>query len=463
MMKRKKIAELLESTDFGSEVHILGWVRTKRESKGGFSFLEINDGSSIKNIQVLAEEKLANYTEEILKLTTGCSVIIKGVLVESPGKGQRVEVQATDVKTIGWTEPDTYPLQKKKHSFEYLRTIAHLRPRTNTFGAVARIRNAMSYAIHTFFQDRDFIYIHSPIITGSNCEGAGDMFKVTTLDLQALKDKEGKVDFGEDFFGKPASLTVSGQLEAEVYALALGNVYTFGPTFRAENSNTSRHLAEFWMVEPEMAFCDLKENIDLAEEFIKGILAHTLKDCRDDMDFLSRSVDKDHISTIDDIINSSFERITYTAAVDILSKAGERFEFPVAWGKDIQSEHERYICAYFKRPVVVTDYPKEIKPFYMKVNEDGRTVKAMDVLLPGIGEIIGGSQREDDYETLLKRIKETNLDPADYWWYLDLRKYGTVVHSGFGLGLERLIQFVTGLSNIRDVIPFPRTPKNLEF
>lgn len=463
MMKRKKIAELLESTDFGSEVHILGWVRTKRESKGGFSFLEINDGSSIKNIQVLAEEKLANYTEEILKLTTGCSVIIKGVLVESPGKGQRVEVQATDVKTIGWTEPDTYPLQKKKHSFEYLRTIAHLRPRTNTFGAVARIRNAMSYAIHTFFQDRDFIYIHSPIITGSNCEGAGDMFKVTTLDLQALKDKEGKVDFGEDFFGKPASLTVSGQLEAEVYALALGNVYTFGPTFRAENSNTSRHLAEFWMVEPEMAFCDLKENIDLAEEFIKGILAHTLKDCRDDMDFLSRFVDKDHISTIDDIINSSFERITYTAAVDILSKAGERFEFPVAWGKDIQSEHERYICAYFKRPVVVTDYPKEIKPFYMKVNEDGRTVKAMDVLLPGIGEIIGGSQREDDYETLLKRIKETNLDPADYWWYLDLRKYGTVVHSGFGLGLERLIQFVTGLSNIRDVIPFPRTPKNLEF
>ena len=463
MMKRKKIAELLESTDFGSEVRILGWVRTKRESKGGFSFLEINDGSSIKNIQVLAEERLANYTEEILKLTTGCSVIVKGVLVESPGKGQKVEVQATDVKTIGWTEPDTYPLQKKKHSFEYLRTIAHLRPRTNTFGAVARVRNAMSYAIHTFFQDRDFIYIHSPIITGSNCEGAGDMFQVTTLDLQGLKDVEGKVDFGEDFFGKPASLTVSGQLEAEVYALALGNVYTFGPTFRAENSNTSRHLAEFWMVEPEMAFCDLEENIDLAEEFIKGILAHTLKDCKDDMDFLSRFVDKDHIATIDDIINSSFERITYTEAVEILSKARERFEFPVEWGKDIQSEHERYICAYFKRPVVVTDYPKEIKPFYMKVNEDGRTVKAMDVLLPGIGEIIGGSQREDDYETLLKRIKETNLDPADYWWYLDLRKYGTVVHSGFGLGLERLIQFVTGLSNIRDVIPFPRTPKNLEF
>ncbi|MEE8300680.1 MAG: asparagine--tRNA ligase, partial [Desulfatiglandales bacterium] len=301
MMKRKKIAELLESTDFGSEVQILGWVRTKRESKGGFSFLEINDGSSIKNIQVLAEERLANYTEEILKLTTGCSVIVKGVLAESPGKGQRVEVQATDVKTIGWTEPDTYPLQKKKHSFEYLRTIAHLRPRTNTFGAVARVRNAMSYAIHTFFQDRDFIYIHSPIITGSNCEGAGDMFQVTTLDLQGLKDKEGEVDFGEDFFGKPASLTVSGQLEAEVYALALGNVYTFGPTFRAENSNTSRHLAEFWMVEPEMAFCDLEENIDLAEEFIKSILAYILKNCKDDMDFLNGFVGKDHISTIDDI------------------------------------------------------------------------------------------------------------------------------------------------------------------
>jgi len=462
-MKAKKVAELLESTDFGSEVHIMGWVRTKRESKGGFCFLEISDGSTIKNIQVLAEDKLANYTKEILKLTTGCSVIVKGILVESPGKGQKVEVQASDVKTIGWADPDTYPLQKKRHSFEYLRTIAHLRPRTNTFGAVARIRNAMSYAIHSFFQERGFIYLHSPIITGSNCEGAGDMFKVTTLDLQGPKDKGGEVDFREDFFGKPASLTVSGQLEAEVYALALGNVYTFGPTFRAEDSNTSRHLAEFWMVEPEMAFCDLKEDIDLAEEFIKSILAYILKNCKDDMDFLNGFVGKDHISTIDDIINSYFERITYTAAVDILSKAREGFEFPVEWGKDIQSEHERYICAYFKRPVVVTDYPKEIKPFYMKVNEDGRTVKAMDVLLPGIGEIIGGSQREDDYETLLKRIKETNLDPADYWWYLDLRKYGTVVHSGFGLGLERLIQFVTGLSNIRDVIPFPRTPKNLEF
>ena len=462
-MKAKKVAELLESTDFGSEVTIMGWVRTKRESKGGFCFLEISDGSTIKNIQVLAEDKLANYTKEILKLTTGCSVIVKGILVESPGKGQKVEVQASDVKTIGWADPDTYPLQKKRHSFEYLRTIAHLRPRTNTFGAVARIRNAMSYAIHSFFQERDFIYLHSPIITGSNCEGAGDMFKVTTLDLQGPKDKGGEVDFREDFFGKPASLTVSGQLEAEVYALALGNVYTFGPTFRAEDSNTSRHLAEFWMVEPEMAFCDLKEDIDLAEEFIKSILAYTLKNCKDDMDFLNDFVGKDHISTIDDIINSSFEHLTYTEAIDILSEARERFEFPVEWGKDIQSEHERYICTYFKRPVVVTDYPKAIKPFYMKVNKDGRTVKAMDILLPGVGEIIGGSQREDDYETLLNRIKEMNLDPADYWWYLELRRYGTVIHSGFGLGFERLIQFVTGLSNIRDVIPFPRTPKSLEF
>ncbi|NVM24931.1 MAG: asparagine--tRNA ligase [Desulfobacterales bacterium] len=462
-MKRKKIAELIESGDFGSEVTLMGWVRTRRDSKGGFSFLEINDGSTIKNIQVLAEGTLANYAQEILKLTTGCSVIVKGILAESPGKGQKVEVQATEVTVVGWADPEKYPLQKKRHSFEHLRTIAHLRPRTNTFGAVARIRNAMSYAIHTFFQDRGFIYLHSPIITGSNCEGAGDMFNVTTLDLQRVPNKDGRVDFREDFFGKPANLTVSGQLEAEVYALALGNVYTFGPTFRAENSNTSRHLAEFWMIEPEMAFCDLKENLDLAEEFIKTILASVLRNCTDDMAFLNRFVDKDLIATVDDVINSSFEHLTYTEAIEILSKVREGFEFPVGWGKDIQSEHERYLCGHFKRSVAVTDYPKEIKPFYMKVNKDGRTVRAMDILLPGIGEIIGGSQREDDYETLLTRIKEMNLDPADYWWYLDLRKYGTVVHSGFGLGFERLIQFVTGLANIRDVIPFPRTPMNLEF
>jgi asparaginyl-tRNA synthetase len=463
MMKRKKIAELIESGDFGSEVTVMGWVRTRRDSKGGFSFLEINDGSTIKNIQVLAEGTLANYAQEILKLTTGCSVIVKGILAESPGKGQKVEVKATEVTVVGWADPEKYPLQKKRHSFEHLRTIAHLRPRTNTFGAVARIRNAMSYAIHTFFQDRGFIYLHSPIITGSNCEGAGDMFNVTTLDLQRVPNKDGRVDFREDFFGKPANLTVSGQLEAEVYALALGNVYTFGPTFRAENSNTSRHLAEFWMIEPEMAFCDLNGNLDLAEEFIKSILASVLRNCTDDMAFLNRFVDKDLIATVDDVVNSSFEHLTYTEAIEILSKVREGFEFPVGWGNDIQSEHERYLCGHFKRSVAVTDYPKEIKPFYMKVNKDGRTVRAMDILLPGIGEIIGGSQREDDYETLLTRIKEMNLDPADYWWYLDLRKYGTVVHSGFGLGFERLIQFVTGLANIRDVIPFPRTPMNLEF
>ena len=463
MEQRNKIAEVIESSDFGSEVTLMGWVRTRRDSKGGFSFLEINDGSTIKNIQVLAEGTLPNYTHEILRLTTGCSVIVKGVLVESPGKGQKLEVQATEVAVAGWADPETYPLQKKRHSFEHLRTIAHLRPRTNTFGAVARIRNAMSYAIHTFFQDRGFIYLHSPIITGSNCEGAGDMFNVTTLDLQRVPDRDGKVDFREDFFGKPANLTVSGQLEAEVYALALGNVYTFGPTFRAENSNTSRHLAEFWMIEPEMAFYDLKDSLDLAEQFIKSILAAVLENCTDDMAFLNRYVDKDLMTTVDNVIKSPFKHFTYTEAIDILSQARQGFEFPVEWGKDIQSEHERYLCEYFNGPVAVTDYPKEIKPFYMKVNKDGRTVRAMDILLPGIGEIIGGSQREDDYETLLNRIKEMNLDPADYWWYLDLRKYGTVVHSGFGLGFERLIQFATGLANIRDVIPFPRTPKNLEF
>ena len=365
-MRRKKIAELLESTDLGSEVIVMGWVRTRRDSKGGFSFLEINDGSTIRNIQVLTDNKLPNYATEILKLTTGCSVIVKGALVESPGKGQKVEVQAIDVKPIGWADPDTYPLQKKRHSLEYLRTIAHLRPRTNTFGAVARVRNALSYAIHTFFQERGFIYLHSPIITGSNCEGAGEMFNVTTLDLQGIVD--GKVDFGEDFFGKPANLTVSGQLEAEVYALALGDVYTFGPTFRAEDSNTYRHLAEFWMVEPEMAFYDLKESMGLAEELIKGILAYLLKNCKEDLDFFNRSFDRDLIQTIDHTSTNSFERLTYTEAIEILSEVREGFEFPVEWGKDIQSEHERYLCeVVFKRPVVVTDYPKEIKPFYMKV------------------------------------------------------------------------------------------------
>ncbi len=464
MGKRRIIADLIASSDLGSEVTVMGWVKTKRESKGGFSFLEVNDGSTIKNIQILADNQLPNYDQELVKLTAGCSVVVNGTLVESPGKGQKVEIQAKEVKVTGWADPERYPLQKKRHSFEYLRTIAHLRPRTNTFGAVARIRNAMSYAIHSFFQERGFFYVHSPIITGSNCEGAGEMFRVTTLDLERLALEEGKVDFGKDFFGKPASLTVSGQLEAEIYALALGKVYTFAPTFRAENSNTYRHLAEFWMVEPEMAFCDLEENMVLAEDLVKNTLASILEHCEDDMDFFNRFVKTDLISSIHDIVNSTFEHLTYTEAIEILSKAEEKFEFPPAWGNDIQSEHERYLCEeVFNKAVVVTDYPKEIKPFYMKVNADGKTVKAMDVLLPRIGEIIGGSQREDDYDVLLGRIKEMNLDPNDYWWYLDLRKYGTAVHSGFGFGFERLMQFVTGLTNIRDVIPFPRTPNNLEF
>jgi asparaginyl-tRNA synthetase len=464
MIKRKEIAEIVRSSDLGSEVTLMGWVRTRRDSKAGFSFLEINDGSTIKNIQVVVDKGLPNYDEEILRLTTGCSVMVSGTVVESPGKGQKVEVQAKQVQALGWADPETYPLQKKRHSFEYLRTIAHLRSRTNTFGAVARIRNAISFAIHDYLNREGFIYLHTPIITGSNCEGAGDMFTVTTLDLRSLTSTDGKIDFSDDFFGKAANLTVSGQLEAEVYALALGNVYTFGPTFRAENSNTSRHLAEFWMVEPEMAFCDLDGNAALGEDLVKSVLADSLRRCEDDFGFLNQFVDTQLLTRIDQVVNSTFERLTYTEAIEILSKAKERFEFPVDWGSDIQSEHERHLCeSVFKKPVILTDYPKEIKPFYMKVNEDGKTVSAMDILLPRVGEIIGGSQREDEYDTLLGRIKETNLDPADYWWYLDLRKYGTVVHSGFGLGLERLIQFATGLTNIRDVIPFPRTPKYLEF
>ncbi len=463
-MKRKIIADILKlkSNAIGSEVFLSGWVKTRRDSKAGFSFIHLNDGSTIKNIQIVADKGLPNYREEILNLTTGCSITVKGTLVESAGKEQDVEVQASEIEVLGWADPETYPLQKKRHSFEYLRTIAHLRPRTNTFGAVARVRSAMSFAIHAFFQKKGFIYLHTPIITGSNCEGAGDMFRITAFDLQEFTDKG--FDFREDFFGKPANLTVSGQLEAEVYALALGNVYTFGPTFRAENSNTYRHLAEFWMIEPEMAFCDLEKDINLAEEFIKNILEYCLNHCKEDMEFFDQFIQKDLISKASNIINSTFKHITYTEAIEILSNTKKAFEFSPGWGSDIQSEHERYLCEeVFKSPVVVTDYPKDIKPFYMKINQDNKTVRAMDVLFPGIGEIIGGSQREDDYDILLKRIKETGLDPGDYWWYLDIRRYGSVAHSGFGLGFERLIQFITGLGNIRDAIPFPRTPKNLEF
>jgi asparaginyl-tRNA synthetase len=463
-LKRTRIAQVLASEDLDARMTVMGWVRTRRDSKGGFSFIEVNDGSSFSGIQIIADHKLPNYESEILKLQTGCSIRAVGTIVASPGKGQKVELQAEEVEVLGWADPEIYPLQKKRHSFEFLRTIAHLRPRTNTFGAVARVRNAMSLAIHTFFQERGFIYLHTPIITGSDCEGAGEMFRVTAFDLDEVPRKEGQVDFEKDFFSGPANLTVSGQLEAEIYALSMGDVYTFGPTFRAENSNTSRHLAEFWMVEPEMAFCDLQGNLELAEAFIKYIINDVLEKCEEDMAFFNRFIDKSAIETLEGVVSKEFECLTYTEAIEILAKAKEKFEFPIEWGSDLQSEHERYLCEkVFKKPVALIDYPTEIKPFYMKVNADGKTVRAMDVLVPKIGEIIGGSQREDDYDTLLRRIKETGLNPDGYWWYLDLRKFGSAPHSGFGLGFERLIQFVTGMSNIRDVIPFPRTPGNVSF
>jgi asparaginyl-tRNA synthetase len=459
-----RIARILAGREVGTRVTVKGWVRTKRESKGGFTFIELNDGSCLSNLQVIADERLRNYRDEVLKVQTGCALRVSGTLVASPGKGQAVELQAEDVEVLGWADPEAYPLQKKRHSFEFLRTIAHLRPRTNTFGAVARIRNAMSFAVHRFFQDRGFILIHTPIITGSDCEGAGAMFKVTTLDLEQIPLDHGRPDFSKDFFNTAANLTVSGQLEAEVYALALGDVYTFGPTFRAENSNTPRHLAEFWMVEPEMAFCDLEGNAALAVEFLKYVFAYVLEHCKEDMDFFRRFIDPTCVETLEKLISQGFERLTYTEAVQLLSKAKETFEFPAAWGNDLQAEHERYLCEkVFKRPVVLTDYPKKIKPFYMKVNKDSETVRAMDVLVPKIGEIIGGSQREDDYDTLAERMKELNINPAPYWWYLELRKFGSAPHSGFGLGFERLVQFVTGMANIRDVIPFPRTPGNVSF
>ena len=463
-MRRERIATLLASEHVDVKTTVMGWVRTKRDSKGGFTFLEVNDGSCLSNLQVIANSTLPNYREEVIKLHTGCSVRVSGPVVASPGKGQKVEMQADEIQVLGWSDPQSYPLQKKKHSFDFLRSIAHLRPRTNTFGAVARVRNAMSLAIHTFFQERGFIYIHTPIITGSDCEGAGEMFKVTTLDLGRIPQKDGQIDFEKDFFSTPANLTVSGQLEAEVYALAMGDVYTFGPTFRAENSNTSRHLSEFWMIEPEMAFCELDGNIEVAVSLLKYIFAYLLDHCQEDLQFFNRFIDSSVIKTLEDIVEKDFDVLTYTEAVKVLSETKQKFEFPVFWGCDLQSEHERYLCEkVFNRPIVLIDYPVEIKAFYMKVNEGGKTVRAMDVLVPKIGEIIGGSQREDDYDTLIKRIEETDLNPDDYWWYLDLRKFGTAPHSGFGLGFERLIQFATGMANIRDVIPFPRTPGNVAF
>ena len=461
-MLRTKIRELLQRETAGGDVLVKGWVKTRRSSKS-VSFIQVSDGSSLQDIQVVADGSLPNFLE-VDSLTTGCSVSVVGSLVESPARGQRYEIQAKSVEVIGGADPDTYPLQKKRHTPEFLREIAHLRPRTNTFGAMARVRNALAFAIHRFFQERGFLFIQAPMITASDAEGAGAMFRVTTLDLNNLPTKDGIVDSEEDFFGKPAFLTVSGQLEAEIFALAMSDVYTFGPTFRAENSNTSRHLAEFWMVEPEVAFCDLDGLADLAEDFLKYIFAHVLENCSSDMEFFNRWYDNDAISTLEGIIASNFERLSYTEAVRLLEQSGERFEFPVSWGSDLQSEHERYLTEKkIGKPVIVTDYPKEIKAFYMRLGDDGQTVRAMDVLVPRIGEIIGGSQREERGEVLLARMKESGLEEENYWWYLDLRNYGTVPHAGFGLGFERTVQFVTGVSNIRDVIPFPRTPKSAEF
>lgn len=464
-LQRMPVCEVLKAENIGKKVRVCGWVRTRRDSKGGFSFLEINDGSTIKNVQALAEASLSNYESEILKIGIGSSVEIVGNIVESPGKGQATELKSEIVTVHGFADPATYPLQKKGTSFEFLRTIAHLRPRTNTFGAVARVRNEICRSIHNFFQSRGFVYVHSPIITASDCEGAGQMFRVTTLDLlNAPRNEDASINFEEDFFGRPTHLTVSGQLEAEIYATSLTNVYTFGPTFRAENSNTSRHLAEFWMVEPEMAFCDLNGNMQCAEDFLKTIFNDVLTNCDADMQFFNERIDKTVIETLKGIIDSDFVRLSYTDAVETLKKSGQTFEFPVEWGIDLQSEHERYLTEQvFKKPVIVYDYPKDIKAFYMRVNEDGRTVRAMDVLVPKVGEIIGGSQREERLDVLEQRMQDSGLNPEDYWWYLDLRRYGTVPHAGFGLGLERTVQFVTGMGNIRDVIPFPRTPKSADF
>jgi len=463
---RLKVSEALNKEAVGKKVRLCGWVRTRRDSKGGFSFLELNDGSTLKNLQVLAESKLPNYESEILKTGIGSSVEVIGTVVDSPGQGQATEVKAESVSILGYADPATYPLQKKGTSFEYLRTIAHLRPLTNTFGTVARVRNEVCRSIHNFFQSRGFIYVHAPIITASDCEGAGQMFKVTTLDLLNVprREADGGVDFEQDFFSKPTNLTVSGQLEAEIYATALTNVYTFGPTFRAENSNTSRHLSEFWMIEPEMAFCDLEGNMTIAEDFLKTIFADVLTNCATDMEFFNERIEKGVIDTLKGIVNSEFGRVSYTEAVDILKKSGETFEFPVEWGIDLQSEHERYLTEKkFKKPIVVFDYPKAIKAFYMRLNDDNKTVRAMDVLVPKVGEIIGGSQREERLDVLERRMKDSGLDAEEYWWYLDLRRYGTVPHAGFGLGLERTVQFVTGMANIRDVIPFPRAPGTADF
>ncbi|MDA8166060.1 MAG: asparagine--tRNA ligase [Desulfobacteraceae bacterium] len=462
-MPYQRIADLIREKPIGSTVEVRGWLRTRRDAKG-FSFLEVNDGSCLANLQVVADAGLPSYQSKVLRLGTGASLRVAGELAPSPAKGQEVELQAAEIEVYGWADPDTYPLQKKRHSFEFLRTIAHLRPRTNALGAVARVRSRLSFAVHQFFQERGFFQVHTPIITMSDCEGAGEMFTVTALDLANLPRQEGGNLFEQDFFGRPARLTVSGQLEAEVYALALGRVYTFGPTFRAERSHTSRHLAEFWMIEPEMAFCDLQEDIDVAEELLKHLVIVARDQCAEEIGLFARFIDKELPARLDSVLAHDFERITYTEAVKLLEQAERPFEFPVAWGLDLQSEHERYLCEeIFRKPVVVTGYPKAIKPFYMRVNEDGETVANMDILFPHLGEVVGGSQREDRYGTLAARLEELGLNRADYEWYLDLRRFGSVPHAGFGVGFERLIQFVSGMPNIREVIPFPRTPGTAAF
>jgi asparaginyl-tRNA synthetase len=463
MPRNIKIASLLTGKYCDQEVCARGWVRTRRDSKG-LSFINLNDGSNQAGIQIVAEAGLENYGEA-LKLNVGASVEVLGKLVPSPAKGQPYEIQAKAIRIFGNASGEEYPLQKKGHTLEFLREIAHLRPRTNTFGSVFRVRNTLSHAVHTFFQERGFMYVHTPIITTSDAEGAGEMFRVTTLDLdRPPRTETGVVDFSHDFFGREVSLTVSGQLEGEIFATAFSEVYTFGPTFRAENSNTSRHLAEFWMVEPEMAFYDLGDTIDLAEAFLKYLISRCLEDRAEDLAFLQKYYNKELTNTLEHIVHSPFQRVSYTDAVEILEKSGQSFELPVSWGTDLHSEHERFLTEqHFKSPVVVVDYPKEIKAFYMRQNDDNRTVAAMDVLFPKLGEVIGGSQREERYDRLLARLKELNLNEKNYWWYLDLRRFGTVPHSGFGLGLERFVQFVTGMGNIRDVIPFPRVPKNASF
>ncbi len=459
-MERIRVADALNSKAPIDGTMVQGWVRTRRDAKG-FSFLEVNDGSCLKNLQVIVDETVPAFAQ-LKDIGTGAAVEVAGRLVESPGKGQQWELKADTVRLVGSADPEDYPLQKKRHTDEFLRTIAHLRPRTNKYGAIFRIRSESAFAVHHFFRERGFYYLHAPIITGSDCEGAGEMFRVTSLPPAGTS--AGGDSIAEDFFGKEASLTVSGQLEAELFATALGKVYTFGPTFRAENSNTPRHAAEFWMIEPEMAFADLDDNMDLAEDLVKGITGHVMTHCREDLDLFARFVDKELMRTLENITDTDYERLHYRDAVDILKSSGKSFEFPVSFGTDLQTEHERYLCeAHFKKPVIVYDYPKEIKAFYMRLNDDERTVAAMDLLVPRVGELIGGSQREERYDVLKARIQENGMKPEDYWWYLDIRRFGTVPHSGFGLGFERFLMMVTGVTNIRDVIPFPRTPRHLEF